>query len=121
MTFLSNQLAPWVDPRVKFVKVAALKAYLLRQKWEEVASPRSQMLLFKGPVGDDGEPIIQAVPSAERGSDYTQRVIDLITNLAVIEDRYAVEVLNDILQGEHEDGHAQPGSSTAKGLPSTAR
>lgn len=38
------------------------------------------------------------MPSAERGSDYTQRIIEVITNLALLEDRYAGEVLSDILQ-----------------------
>jgi hypothetical protein len=56
------------------------------------------MLRFQSKLTyDDGEPLVQMVPAAEQGSDYVQRVIEVVTNLAVIEDRYAVEVLNDII------------------------
>jgi hypothetical protein len=38
------------------------------------------------------------VPLLEQARDYAQRIIELITDLALAEGRYAVEVLNDILQ-----------------------
>jgi hypothetical protein len=37
------------------------------------------------------------VPLLEQARDYPQRVIELITGLAHVEDWYAVEILNDIL------------------------
>jgi hypothetical protein len=116
MRFLSNRLGPWIDPRVMQVKVADVEAYLRRRGWAPVASPRSQMQLFKGPAADDGESIVQALPTAEQGSDYVQRLIDVITNLAVIEDRYAVEVLNDILVAAGA-GHDGVGLSAVSGVP----
>ncbi|HYT88291.1 MAG TPA: hypothetical protein VEL76_06195 [Gemmataceae bacterium] len=116
MTFLSNRLAPWIDPRVKLVKVPDVETYLRRRGWEPVASPRPQMLLFKGPTGDDGEPIVQALPAAEVGSDYTQRIIEVLTNLAVVEDRYAVEILNEILEAG-ETGDNGVGRTVSPGVP----
>lgn len=97
MIFLTNHLAPWIDPRVRGVRVADVQAYLLRRGWKLRPSPRPQLLLFEGPPADDGEPLLQAVPSSESGSDFVQRIIDVITNLSVLEDRYAVEILNDML------------------------
>jgi len=38
------------------------------------------------------------LPSAEHYADYRQRLIELITALAVIEDRSAQAVLDDILR-----------------------
>jgi len=105
--FLSNRLTPWIDPRVASVRVPQIQAYLLQRGWKAQPSPRSQVLLFVGPQADDGEPIVQAVPAPERGSDYTQRIVDVITNLALLEDRYAVEILSDILKsGQSEQSPA---------------
>jgi hypothetical protein len=45
------------------------------------------------------------VPANESGSDYRDGIVRVITNLAALEDRYAVDVLNDILRGQP---HAEP-------------
>jgi hypothetical protein len=97
------KFSPWIDPRVEQVHVPAARSYLLSHGWKLKASPRPQVLLFEGPLDDDGEPIVLLLPATERtakerGSDYYQRIIELITSLASIEDRYAVDVLNDILR-----------------------
>jgi hypothetical protein len=123
MSFLSNRLTPWIDPRIFAVRVAQVESYLLRHGWKRRPSPRPQLLFFEGPQADDGEPILQPVPSAERGSDYVQRIVEVITNLALIEDRYAVEVLNEILQsvpGELSPSPVTPDGTNragASGLP----
>ena len=89
---------PWIDPRVQAVRAADAQAYLRRHGWKPKPFPRPQVLLFEGPPADDGEPIAQVVPASEGGIDYLQCIINLITNLALLEDRYAVEVLNDMLR-----------------------
>jgi hypothetical protein len=94
-----NNMYRWVDPRVNDVRVADMRAYMARRGWNEKPSPRPTALVFEAPFrDDDGQPIIQVLPNSERFADYRQRLIELITSLAVIEDRLAVEVLNDILQ-----------------------
>lgn len=102
MIFLSSHLAPWIDPRVRSVRVVDVQIYLLRRGWKPRPSSRPQMLLFEGPPADDGEPLLQAVPATESGSDYVQRIIDVITNLSVLEDRYAVDILNDVLMAARQ-------------------
>jgi hypothetical protein len=49
-------------------------------------------------MDDDGEPIIEVLPSSERMRDFRLRVGELIAALSVIEDRPAGDILNDILQ-----------------------
>ena len=98
MSYLSNHLAPWIDPRVRSVRVAEVEAYLLRRGWKAAPSPRTQVRCFEGPPDSTDEPPVLAMPSAERGSDYVQRIIELLTDLALLEDRYAGDVLTDILQ-----------------------
>lgn len=87
----------WVDPRVQKVKVADLQRYLLKHGWKE-QKPDPDLLVFEGPRDDYGKPIIQVLPAGEHYADFRQRVIELITALAVIEDRSAQAVLDDILR-----------------------
>jgi hypothetical protein len=86
---------PWIDPRVGEVRPAAARAYLLGHGWKPLPAGQANLELFAAPSGEDG-PVVQ-VPLLEGGRDYPQRVIELITDLALAEGRYAVAVLNDIL------------------------
>jgi hypothetical protein len=80
------------------VRSAQAQAYLKQHGWKLHPSPRPQVQYWAGPLADDGEPILVEVPLLERARDYVDCVTDLITALAQVEDRYAVEVLNDILE-----------------------
>jgi hypothetical protein len=93
-----SAMGRWVDPRIQSVRVADVKHYLLRHHWKIKPYPRPELLVFEGPLDDNGQPIIQVLPSEEHFVDYQQRLLELISSLAVIEDRYAVDVLNDILR-----------------------
>ena len=88
---------PWIDPRVAEVRSKAAQAYLARTGWKPLEADRSSLLPFSGPkAGKD--PTIVRVPLREQARDYVQRVIELVTDLALAEGRYAVDVLDDLLQ-----------------------
>jgi hypothetical protein len=88
-----------VDPRIQSVWVADVRAYLQRRGWVQRLAPRLQQLAFEEPAGiPDGQAIVY-LPSSEQFADYPQRVLEVITELADIEDRYSIDVLNDILGG----------------------
>ena len=89
---------PWIDPRVETVRVANARDYMLRHGWSPQPFPRSQVSLFAGPLDDSGVPIELVVPTTENSSDYAQRLIELITSLARIEDRSTSAVLDEMLQ-----------------------
>jgi len=91
-------LERWVDPRVQQVTVTDVERYLSSRGWKKQPNPQPDLLVFEGPTDDYGKPIIQVLPSAEHYADYRQRLIELITALAVIEDRSAQAVLDDILR-----------------------
>jgi hypothetical protein len=113
-----NDLGRWVDPRVRSVRVADVRSYLLHHGWRPKAYPRPELLLFEGPTADNGEPIVQVLPSDEQFADYQQRLVELISALAVIEDRPAADVLADLLRqgrqplhnGEGQAGNVEPTS-----------
>jgi hypothetical protein len=79
------------------VRSALAQAYLSRHGWKALPPDQPNLLPFAAPPGDDNAPVVQ-VPVLEQARDYPQRVIEFLSDLAVAEDRYAVEVLNDILQ-----------------------
>jgi hypothetical protein len=98
-----NQSA-WVDPRIDRVTVANVRTYLLNKGWRLQPYPGPELLVFEGPRDDDGEPILQVLPSSERLRDYRMRVGDLIAALSVIEGRPAVDILTDMLTGAQANG-----------------
>lgn len=97
---------PWIDPRVEKVRAADAEAYLLQRGWTRVPFPREEVHLFAGPTANGGEPITQPVPMNEQAGDYLQGVISLITNLAILEERTASAVLEDMLT-RSEDGQSE--------------
>jgi hypothetical protein len=107
-----NNMDKWVDPRVNLVKAASLHAYLRARGWTPRPSPRPQVLLFEEPPGHAGKPVLQTVPAHERVSAYAEAVVRVITNLAAVEDRYAVDVLNDILRQASAETTGADGSGT---------
>jgi hypothetical protein len=88
---------PWIDPRVAEVRSKAAQDYLVRHGWKPLEADRSSLLPFAGPKAGK-EPSIVRVPLREQTRDYVQRAIELVTDLAVAEGRYAVDVLDDLLQ-----------------------
>src|SRR5262245_574952 len=87
----------WVDPRIERVRVTELRSYLIAKGWKIKTQPRPELLLFER-ESTSGETTLQPVPTMENSSDYLQRVIEVITGLAATEQRYAVEILEEVLQ-----------------------
>ena len=101
-----NQSA-WVDPRIDRVTVAGVRSYLLNKGWRLQPFPGPELLVFEGPKDDDGEPILQVLPSSEQLRDYRMRVENLIGALSLIEGRPAVDILNDMLASTQTTGAVQ--------------
>ena len=87
----------WIDPRIAQVSVAGARRYMVDHGWRLKPFPRPEVLVFEGPMADEGHPISLIVPSSEKFIDYRMRIEDLISALGVIENRYAVEILNEML------------------------
>jgi len=68
-----------------------------RHGWQRREYPRPELQLFEGPITDDGDPIRQYVPQVVEADDFRKCILDVISNLARIERRYAVEVLDEML------------------------
>jgi hypothetical protein len=88
---------PWIDPRVTRVRSAAAQAYLRTHAWQPLPVEQANLQPFTKGSDKDDAPVLH-VPVLEQARDYPQRIVEFITDLALAEGRYAVEVLNDILQ-----------------------
>lgn len=111
---MSNRV--WVDPRLPLVRVAGVRSYLLIRGWRPQPYPRPELLVFEGPADDDGQPIVQVLPSSEQMRDFSLRVEELIAALSILEDRPAAGILSDILKEGAAESPPAPeanGSNTA--------
>lgn len=88
----------WIDPRLYMVQVADIQAYLLGKGWNPVRSDRPGFLIFQEPTPSQDGPLYQFVPESQQWDGYTAWIHELIAAIAAIEDRYAGDVLTDILQ-----------------------
>jgi hypothetical protein len=98
----------WVDPRIDRVTVDNVRTYLQNRGWRLQPFPGPELLVFEGQKDDDGEPIVQVLPSSEGLRDYRMRVGDLIGALSAIEGRPAVDILTDMLGSTQTNGAVQP-------------
>ena len=88
----------WIDPRLYSVRAADLQAYLFHKGWKPVPPDRPGVLVFQEPATSEDGPLYQFVPLDEQWEGYPAQVYELIAALATIEDRYAGDVLTDILR-----------------------
>jgi hypothetical protein len=95
-----HQYRRWIDRRVWSLRLADVLAYLRQRGWTQVPPDREGSLVFQEPasVAPEGRPFYQFVPDAEHYDDYPQRMFELVTGLAEVEDRQAADVIDDILR-----------------------
>jgi hypothetical protein len=92
----------WLDPRLRTVRVADIQAYMLRKGWKPVPPDRPHVLVFQEPTVSAQGPLCQFVPDTEQRRDYVSRIYELLAALSEIENRYAGDVLTDILRQSTE-------------------
>lgn len=85
----------WIDPRVTQVGIYQLRGYLSRTGWREVEKLANGALArFENSTHVD---VSLLVPNRMDGGVLLQRLIDLFADLSRCEDRWAGEILNDVL------------------------
>lgn len=115
-----NPLHRWVDPRIGSVRPDEIRAYLLLRGWTQVVPKRPAQFAFREPLGSPDDPLVLTVPALEHLADYSQRILEAVTHLAEFEDRYAVDVLNDILNAVTPHSHNGNGTDSEH-IPEVAR
>jgi hypothetical protein len=88
---------PWIDPRIVHVGSEHARAYLLSHGWKSLGSAVNPVLEMFERLGGDDRPAVLVPLQLDEGP-MLQRMIDLVSDLARLEDRWAVAVLDDMLQ-----------------------
>jgi hypothetical protein len=88
---------PWIDPRIVQVRPEDAQAYLTRHGWKLVGPASNPDLLRYEVEANESTPTL-FVPVRVDSGPALQWMIDLVADLAHFEDRWAVDVLHDILQ-----------------------
>ncbi len=110
MTF-SN---PWIDPRIPRVMPESMRAYLLSHGWEDLGpATMPDLVMFDTPQPRGEKPNVLLPMSLEHPYQI-QRLVELVTEVARYEGRFAGDVLSDV-PSEPENG------STGNGSPAVAR
>lgn len=112
---------PWIDPRIVRVRLEDVQAYLTRHGWTCVGPATDSSLLRYERVEENEDAPTLFVPEriAEKGASL-ERLIELIGDLARFEDRWAGEVLSDMLQSATvEAGSANGTTLSTRTEPAT--
>jgi hypothetical protein len=96
---------PWIDPRVVGLRPEQVQAYLSRCGWKSTGPASDPHLLRYEREGEDTPTLF--VPLEPGAGPVLQWMIEVVEELAHFEDRWATEVLNDLLQ---QTGNGQPAS-----------
>jgi hypothetical protein len=104
---------PWIDPRILQLRPEAVQAYLLSHGWEYLGPAMvPELLMFDTPEPRGEKPNVLLPLKLDDGA-LVQRMIELVGDVAVHEDRWAVEVLDEMLR--------QPVDSAASNGPATPK
>src|SRR5688572_16116385 len=103
-----NFYYPWIDPRVKKVQPGQLIGYFRKHAWREEGMVREHFYRFRHPSG----PSAVLVPTLVDADDLQLCILDAVTQLATIENRYAGEVLAELLEQPDAPVDARPAPPT---------
>lgn len=87
-----------VSQVISAIRVADVTSYLGAAGWRRRPFPRSEVVVFAGPVADDGETIEVVVPAFEGASDFRDRVRELLQTVSAVEEREPLSVAQEILR-----------------------
>lgn len=85
-----------IHPLTHKIRVDDVRDYLIDRGWIVKPFDRSEVIVFEGPLDDEGNPIVQLVPSLDDAPGFLLRIQELIHALSVIEGRSAEQILRDI-------------------------
>jgi hypothetical protein len=89
---------PWIDPRMLQLRPEAVQTYLATHGWENLGpADVPDMLMFDTPVPRRDKANV-LLPLKLGHSHQIQRLVELVTEVALYEDRWAVDVVKDMLR-----------------------
>jgi hypothetical protein len=112
---------PWIDPRIVRLRPENARSYLVQRGWKEIGPASDPHLLRYEQEGNEEAATLFLPIRADDGPGL-QWMIEFVADVAKYEDRWAVDVLGDMLRAD--DGRAENGADDAtgekKGTPAAA-
>jgi hypothetical protein len=99
---MNYQFNPWIDPRIEKVRLAQLERYLRKQGWRESDRKLTPLRAFRD-AQDNGV----FLPGTD-DEEFSRYAIDAVASLARAENRYAGDVLTDLLAQPADVAPAPP-------------
>lgn len=100
----------WEEVGVDRPTPEQVRGYMLHNDWRE-RPYGPELFVFEKSIVSADEPMIQILPSSERDSAYSQRLLELLQALCRLEDRLIRHILTDMLAPE-ANGVASQSSAT---------
>lgn len=89
---------PWIDPRILQLHPEAVRAYLRGHGWENLGPAAiPDMLMFDTPEPRGDKPNV-LLPLKLEHPQQVQRMVELVGDVVRYEQRWAVDVVNDMLR-----------------------
>ena len=82
--------------------------YVLANDWEQQIHPNENMLVFTGPLDDEGCPIPLILPTDDSFVDKDLRLTEAVYLLADIEERSPSDIITSILKHSEEKQEISP-------------
>src|SRR5262245_41695997 len=105
-----------MDPRLSSLRLADIRAYLLRKGWREV-EPDRPVVVFEEPTASEDGPLYQWVPDSEQRREYPQAMYELLAAVAEVEGRHAGAVLDEIFAAPENRANPANGGGAASARP----
>ncbi len=80
------------------LEVSDLTSYLGAKGWRRRDFPRDEVLVFSGPVDDEGEPVEVVFPASKQARDFQDRLRDVLTTLVALEERDGQSIVHEMLR-----------------------
>jgi hypothetical protein len=110
-----SSITGWVDPRTAQLSIDQIVAYLQAHDWKQKAYPMPELLVFEGPLDDEGKPFLIDIPSNTDHPAYLMRMGDMFHILSSLEHRQPHLILEEMLQSQSTENRKHtPPNGTSK-------
>ncbi|MDQ0059469.1 hypothetical protein [Paenibacillus harenae] len=79
-----------------------LVRYLKDVGWTVSEHPNDKLIVFRGPLNDDGKPLEIAIPKNEQYQDYSSRVHDVLRIIGLMKNMNIQDIANEVLLTSHD-------------------
>jgi hypothetical protein len=93
---------PFPDPNLEPTLIRKFTTYLIRKGWTQVDHPNTRIILFYGPLDDQGEPLQLILPASTTFLDTRLRIAEALDLLSIVQQESHAAIFDQIMATEIE-------------------